>query len=522
MKINKNLLPIKVHYFLRYAGAAPLATLFPLIVRNKGVSPQTVGLLWTIFPIVGLITKCICGTLADYLRAYRTVFLSSIISLTAGLLAMYWIPELPIVAQTSEEAFNITLLGNATFYSSAFLVNSSTLSVELGSMDPEMTVGESQQAPLALPPGEETTGILEESEDVTSLLRYPQFWFIIFALMLEQTGIYTCIMITDSVCFQILGSERHLYGRQRLWGTIGMGVMAIVSGALVDIYSQGLPQKDYLPAVISCIVLMSADILVVARMKIPYSSDDKLKMGEVGNILVHPEVLLFLMTVYVMGASLGIVWIFKLMLVDDITLAWNPDFPALKLLQGLVLGIEAFGGEVPFFFLSGVIIQWLGYTGVLITSVLSTGLRCCLYYTVSNPWYFLPIELLNGLSYSVFHSVMGAYASHISPPGALATVQSVFRSTFYIGVSTAGLLGGLLYNTKGGSIAFLVVGVFDLIYVLVFVLLHILINKYCSSDEASSEVLQDCCKQNDPTKEMPNVVGLGEHEGINNKCVSSL
>ncbi|MPC79127.1 hypothetical protein E2C01_073640 [Portunus trituberculatus] len=81
---------------------------------------------------------------------------------------------------------------------------------------------------------------------------------------------------------------------------------------------------------------------------------------------------------------------------------------------------------------------------------------------------------------------MGAYASHISPPGALATVQSVFRSTFYIGVSTAGLLGGLLYNTKGGSIAFLVVGVFDLIYVLVFVLLHILINKYCSSGKFCS------------------------------------
>ena len=64
------------------------------------------------------------------------------------------------------------------------------------------------------------------------------------------------------------------------------------------------------------------------------------------------------MTVYVMGASLGIVWIFKLMLVEDVALAWNSDFPALKLLQGLVLGIETFGGEVPFFFLSGKPRMW--------------------------------------------------------------------------------------------------------------------------------------------------------------------
>lgn len=58
-------------------------------------------------------------------------------------------------------------------------------------------------------------------------------------------------------------------------------------------------------------------------------------------------------TVYVMGASLGILWIFKLMMVEDVAMEWNPDFQALKLLQGLVLAIENFLGEVPFFFLSG-------------------------------------------------------------------------------------------------------------------------------------------------------------------------
>ncbi|KAK8387680.1 hypothetical protein O3P69_018289 [Scylla paramamosain] len=520
MKINKKLLPIKVHYFLRYAGAAPLVMLLPLIVRSKGLSPQTVGVLWTVMPMVGLIANSICGMLADYFKAYRTIFLASITSLTVGLVAMYWIPELPVAAQASEETFNLTLLGNATLSSSAFLANSSTLALELAGVDPEMTVGEGQAAPLALPPGKGTSGIPEETESVASFLHYPQFWIIVLALLLEQMGITICIMMSDSVCFQILGSERHLYGRQRLWGTIGMGVMAIVSGALVDIYSQGLPQKDYLPAIISCIVFMSADILVVARMKIPYCSDEKLKMGKVGNILVHPEVLLFLMTVYVMGASLGIVFIFKLMLVEDVALAWNSDFPALKLLQGLVLGIETFGGEVPFFFLSGMIIKWLGYTGVLITSVLSTGLRCTLYYTVSNPWYFLPIELLNGVSFSLFQSVMGAYASHIAPPEAQATIQSLVRASFSIGVSTAGFLGGLLYNTQGGSITFLKVGVFDLIYVLVFSLLHFLINKYCTG-EASCVALQDGAKQNDPRqggsvsgdvpgREIP--VGRGEHE----------
>lgn len=54
-----------------------------------------------------------------------------------------------------------------------------------------------------------------------------------------------------------------------------------------------------------------------------------------------------------MGISLGIVWVFKLMMMEDVSLVWDSEFPALKLLQGLVLGIETFLGEIPFFFLSG-------------------------------------------------------------------------------------------------------------------------------------------------------------------------
>lgn len=90
------------------------------------------------------------------------------------------------------------------------------------------------------------------------------------------------------------GSERHKYGQQRLWGTVGMGITAIVSGALVDLYSRGLPQQDFLPMIIIALVVMSLDMAVVARMDIPQNKREKLKMGDVGSALLHPQVLLFL------------------------------------------------------------------------------------------------------------------------------------------------------------------------------------------------------------------------------------
>ncbi|KAG0723938.1 Major facilitator superfamily domain-containing protein 6 [Chionoecetes opilio] len=488
MKINKELLAIKGYFFLRYAGSGPLVMLLPLLVRSKGVSAHMVGLLWTVLPVVALVTNSISGTLADYLKAHRTVFLSSVISLTAGAVAIYWIPNIPFANDTLEEAISLASMGNATLRS---MGNSSSLGMlGLADIDPDMTVGEGG---AALPPGGEALGRPGDGMELSALIQYPQFWLVFFALMVEQMGISTSNTMADTVCMQILGSESHKYGRQRLWGTIGMGVSAILYGYLIDWYSQGLPEKDYLPAVIGCIVVMFADVVLVARMRIPFPKDQRLRMGEVRTKLMHPRVLLFLMTVYVMGMSLGIVWVFKLMLVEDVALAWDPEFPALKLLQGMNIAIESFLGEVPFFFIAGMLIQRLGYTAVLATSLVSLGVRCCLYYTVSNPWYFLPIELLNGLSYSLFHSAMASYASFIAPQGAQATLQSVVRATFVGGLSTAGCVGGVLYNTLGGSIAFLQVGVFDLGYVVVFVLLHFLIKRYHGNATGKCRIA--CCRQ---------------------------
>lgn len=98
------------------------------------------------------------------------------------------------------------------------------------------------------------------------------------------------------IFFFLAGSERHKYGQQRLWGTIGMGVMAIISGAVVDLYSRGLLQKDYLPAVILGLMLMAMDLVVVARLRIPSTKGQQMRLGAVGSVLAHPQVLFFLVS----------------------------------------------------------------------------------------------------------------------------------------------------------------------------------------------------------------------------------
>ncbi|KAK7070882.1 hypothetical protein SK128_003089 [Halocaridina rubra] len=385
MKINKRLLSIKSHYFLRYAGSAFLTLVLPIMVRQKRVSEQGIGFLWSLMPMVGLITNSVSGTLADYFRAHRTVFLMSLTFLTTSLTVMYFLPSIPIsedaelaryqdmgqfpnrstindtwsaMTAPNELPQNLSYLPPSKYVpsSSSFTNSKEGLKDEFFKtmVDPDMIVEEGQAFPPSLRVStEREPSSSEDASMLSNLMKYPQFWLICLAMMVEQMGISTCVMISDAVCFQILGKERHKYGEQRLWGTIGMGIMAIVIGALVDLYSRGLPQTDYLPAIIICIVFMTADIIVVSKMKIPYNHEKRMKMGDVGSVIAHPQTIIFIMTVYVMGTSLGLLWVFKLMHIEDVTKSWDPNFPNLRLLLGLDMGIETFGGEVPFFFLSG-------------------------------------------------------------------------------------------------------------------------------------------------------------------------
>lgn len=96
---------------------------------------------------------------------------------------------------------------------------------------------------------------------------------------------------------------------------------------------------------------------------------------------------------------------------------------SMKTLQGLVMGIQCFGGELPFFFLSGWLLKKIGHVNAMSLVLLGFAVRFFCYSLLTNPWWVLPIELLNGVTFGVFYSTMASYASILAPPGTEATIQ---------------------------------------------------------------------------------------------------
>lgn len=58
------------------------------------------------------------------------------------------------------------------------------------------------------------------------------------------------------------------------------------------------------------------------------------------------------------------------------------------------------------------------------------GIRFLLYSMLENPWWVLPIELMQGLTYGIFYTNMATYAYVVSPEGTAATVQGIVGAAF--------------------------------------------------------------------------------------------
>lgn len=60
------------------------------------------------------------------------------------------------------------------------------------------------------------------------------------------------------------------------------------------------------------------------------------------------------------------------------------------------------------------------------TLVLFTfGIRLILYSILSNPWWVLPIEFMQGITFGIFYAAMATYANIVAPSGTAATLQVI-------------------------------------------------------------------------------------------------
>jgi PPP family 3-phenylpropionic acid transporter len=245
--------------------------------------------------------------------------------------------------------------------------------------------------------------------------------------------------LVDNAVMGNLGNRKHEYGKQRLWGAVGWGLAAPVVGELSE--RAGLTWIFY-----SYLALMFLALFVGRKLPLQAVSIKQPFWKSLHVLLRQRKLLLFLGTVFVGGAGLGLVSTYLFLFLEELG--------ASKTLMGLSLTVATISELPVLFFADRLMVRWSA-RGLLAFSLLAYVIRAFSYSVMGALWVVLLIQLLHGPSFSAMWTAGVAYADRLAPLGMGATTQGLFASVMIgLGSAAGNFFGGIFYDRVGAVVLF--------------------------------------------------------------------
>lgn len=162
----------------------------------------------------------------------------------------------------------------------------------------------------------------------------------------------------------LLGETQTMkYGAQRVWGTIGFGVSALIAGVAGALYGSDVIHS-IAPPLIVMIVFSSVDVLCIKWLRLPPLSSATSIWDEVMQLLRQRTIVIFLAFATLAGILDSFIIYYMFWHLEDVA-AVSGFTPSIKLIEGCVVAAECLGSEILFFLISGKILKRIGYVHCL-------------------------------------------------------------------------------------------------------------------------------------------------------------
>lgn len=268
---------------------------------------------------------------------------------------------------------------------------------------------------------------------ITTDIQTPSSMRVTYALCFLLVAIsvaFNCNILAflDAVLMQKLGVEnRKDYGKHRMWGAVGFGAMAFLSGIAIDVFTSITDSSStrFEPLFILFLVSMVCAVVVAATLRFPQHEKPEMMHHDLWSLAKQPKVLMFLFVITVEGISFG-------MCFSYVVIFLTRDLEASHTLLGLSILVTTMA-EIPVLFMSGKIIKWIGYEGVVYATLAAYALRYLGYGLISKPWLVLPIQALHGITFGLGWPGFTNFAITNAPKGMATTLQAIMLG-MYIGV----------------------------------------------------------------------------------------
>lgn len=257
----------------------------------------------------------------------------------------------------------------------------------------------------------------------------------------------------DHAVLEDLGSRQERFGRVRLWGAIGWGVAAPVVGVVVD--RAGLASVFPVYG-----VLMVGLFLTSFTLRIPRTRLGAGIFAGFAAIAKDRRWRYFLLTVFVAGS--GSTFIHHYLFI------YLASIGASGTLRGVALAVSTLSELVVFGF-ADRLLRRVRPLSLIFVAMGGMGVRMVLYGVISDPILAMIPQLMHGVTFSLFLVAGVSIARELAPEGMRATAQALFSST-HMGLAgvTGALLGGVLYRSMSAADIFLVGGLAELSFLVLF------------------------------------------------------
>ncbi|CAL1274893.1 unnamed protein product [Larinioides sclopetarius] len=478
----KKLLPIKAHYLLIFGGSSAIYPYIYIYAKQLGITADVVGYITSAMWCITVLSRPLLGGLADHFRKFKLVLICMLVTSIATDLGLSFIP-MPKQETNSNSTTNTSVIchQNNSYYiqfrTDACMTNLSDCNqgcflacslCETNSADCINDISENIftkciQKSIANCEDDRANNncktVADDSTDAgASIVKNPPLQIALFTTFASIFFICqtTVESLSDAACGKALEDKMELYGRQRMWGTVGWGIFSLVAGSLNHAFSASDSSTNYRPGFYMSVAFYTMDVFVISKLQLKHARSTTNVFKDVGWLLLRPRIIFFILQVTGIGMIRGIFNTYLLWYLENLG--------ASALLLGSITSIQSFLGEVPFLFISNWIIQKMGHLNVFTMSFVAHGVRFLAYAFVVNPWWGLLIEFLQGPSYGSFYAALTTYVKLVAPKGAEATVQGISLAALEgLGTAAGSLLGGFWMHNDGRH-AFFQAGVLSIVF----------------------------------------------------------
>jgi oligosaccharide:H+ symporter len=249
------------------------------------------------------------------------------------------------------------------------------------------------------------------------------FYWMLFVTLLMSFFYNNLQPILDSLSLQLSHVFSKIsYGSLRLAGAAGWSFTGILAGQLIE-------RTD----IHIIIWIASASMLLVFLLSLSLQSVKKEKEvvtpPPISSLFQNRSLLFLLACVFLVSAGGTTIWNFYSL--------YMKENGASASLVGYGLSLQGLC-ELPFFYFSARILFRLGVRTTLFITVMATSLRLFLYSAISYPPAAIPVELLHGISWSLFWVACVEYVNRAVPAVWMATGQSLLYAAYYGAGAIAG------------------------------------------------------------------------------------